>query len=175
MARDDRLEVGRVHKAHGLKGDVVVSLTTDRTERVEPGSVLHVDGIERTVARSTTQPPDRWIVGFTGVTDRNAAEALRGAVLTAEPLDAEDGEWWVHDLVGATVVLADGSEVGTVASVQDNPAHELLVLDTGDLVPIVFVSDGSGLPERVVIDPPDGLFDLADPPSAAAGRSSADT
>lgn len=158
MTSTDRLEVGRVHKAHGLKGDVVVSLTTDRTERVDPGSVLFLDDVEHTVARSTTQPPDRWIVGFAGVTDRTAAEALRGAVLTAEPLDAAEGELWVHELVGAAVVLLDGTTVGTVEAVQDNPAHELLVLDTGDLVPGVFVVDGSGLPERVVIDPPEGLL-----------------
>jgi 16S rRNA processing protein RimM len=158
----DHLEVGRVHKAHGLKGDVNVSLTTDRLERIAPGSRLFVDGVEHEVARSTTQPPDRFIVGFVGVTDRTAAEALRGALLTAEPLDAEDGELWVHELVGATVVLPDGTPVGTVDSVQDNPAHELLVLDTGDLVPIVFVTDGSGLPARVVIDPPEGLLADAD-------------
>ncbi len=152
-----RLEVGRVHKAHGLKGDVSVSLTTDRLERVEPGSRLFADDVEHTVARSTHQPPDRWIVGFAGVTDRTGAEALRGALLTAEPLDDED-ELWVHDLVGAAVVLVDGTPVGVVEAVQDNPAHDLLVLDTGDLVPVVFVVDGSDLPERVVIDPPEGLL-----------------
>lgn len=154
----DRLEVGRVHKPHGLKGDVSVSLTTDRLERVQPGSRLFVDGVEHEVARSTSQPPDRWIVGFAGVTDRDGAEALRGALLTAPPLDAEDDELWVHELVGATVALPDGTVAGVVESVQDNPAHELLVLDTGDLVPVVFVVDGSGLPERVVIDPPEGLL-----------------
>lgn len=153
----DRLEVGRVHKAHGLKGDVSVSLTTDRLERVEPGSRLFVGDVEHEVARSTHQPPDRWIVGFAGVGDRDAADALRGSVLTAEPLDDED-ELWVHDLVGATVVLPDGTSVGVVDAVQDNPAHDLLVLDTGDLVPVVFVTDGSGLPERLVIDPPEGLL-----------------
>ena len=154
----DRLEVGRVHKAHGLKGDVSVSLTTDRLERVEPGSRLFVGDVEHEVVRSTHQPPDRWIVGFAGVSDRDAAEALRGAVLTAEPLDAEEDELWVHELVGATVALPDGTAVGVVEAVQDNPAHDLLVLDTGDLVPVVFVVDGSDLPERVVIDPPDGLL-----------------
>lgn len=154
----DRLEVGRVHKAHGLKGDVNVSLTTDRLERVEPGSRLFVDGVEHEVARSTTQPPDRFIVGFVGIADRTAAEALRGAVLTAAPLDAEEDELWVHELVGATVALTDGTAVGVVEAVQDNPAHDLLVLDTGDLVPVVFVVDGSELPDRVVIDPPEGLL-----------------
>jgi 16S rRNA processing protein RimM len=153
----DRLEVGRVHKAHGLKGDVIVSLTTDRTERVEPGARLWVGDDEREVARSRRHQ-DRWIVGFVGVPDRTAAEALRGRVLSAAPLDADAGEMWVHELVGAAVALPDGTEVGTVEAVQDNPAHELLVLDSGDLVPVVFVSDASGLPGRVVIDPPEGLL-----------------
>lgn len=153
----DRLEVGRVHKAHGLKGDVSVSLTTDRLERVARGSRLYVGDVEHEVVRSTHQPPDRWLVGFAGVTDRSAAEALRGAVLTADPLEDED-EIWVHDLVGATVALPDGTAVGVVEAVQDNPAHDLLVLDTGDLVPVVFVTDDTQLPERVVIDPPDGLL-----------------
>lgn len=153
-----RLEVGRVHKAHGLKGDVSVSLTTDRLERVEPGSRLFVDDVEREVVRSTHQPPSRWLVGFAGITDRTAAEALRGAVLTAAPLEAEVDELWVHELVGASVALADGTVVGVVEAVEDNPAHDILVLDTGDLVPAVFVVDASALPGRVVIDPPEGLL-----------------
>lgn len=157
----DRLEVGRVHKAHGLKGDVVVSLTGDRAERVAPGARLWVGADEREVARSRPHQ-DRWIVAFVGVDDRTGAEALRGQPLTAPPLDATDGEMWVHELVGATVVLADGTEVGVVEAVQDNPAHELLVLDTGDLVPVVFVTDPSGLPDRVVIDPPEGLLATSD-------------
>jgi 16S rRNA processing protein RimM len=156
----DRLEVGRVHKAHGLKGEVVVSLTTERTERVAPGARLWVGEVAYEVLRSSRHQ-DRWIVAFDGVADRTAAEALRGSVLSAPPLDADDGELWVHELVGASVLLPDGRAVGTVTSVQDNPAHDLLVLDTGDLVPVVFVTDAAGLPESIVIDPPEGL--LADP------------
>lgn len=155
---DDLLEVGRVDKAHGLRGEVIVALTTDRTERVASGSRLWVGEVEREVVRSTPHQ-HRWIVGFAGVEGREAAEALHGAALHAEPLDAEDGALWVHHLVGAEVVLPDGSRVGRVGSVQDNPAHELLVLDTGALVPVVFVSDATGLPERLEIDPPEGLLD----------------
>ncbi|MGI8936819.1 MAG: ribosome maturation factor RimM [Iamia sp.] len=154
---DDLLEVGRVDKAHGLRGEVIVALTTDRTERVAPGTRLWVDEVEREVARSTPHH-HRWIVAFAGVEGRDAAEALHGATLRAEPLDADDA-LWVHELVDAAVVLADGTEVGRVAAVQDNPAHELLVLESGALVPVVFVTDSSGLPDRVVIDPPAGLLD----------------
>lgn len=154
----DLLEVGRVDRAHGLRGEVVVALTTDRTERVGRGARLWVGGTPRTVAGSRRHQ-HRWIVAFDDVTSREAAEALRGAVVEAEPLEAGEGELWVHELVGATVALPDGTEVGRVAAVQDNPAHELLVLDTEALVPVVFVTDASGLPDRVVVDPPPGLLD----------------
>lgn len=154
---DDRLEVGRVDKAHGLRGEVIVALTTDRTERVAPGTRLWVDEVEREVARSTPHH-HRWIVAFAGVEGRDEAEAIHGATLRAEPLDVDDA-LWVHLLIDAAVMLTDGTEVGRVVAVQDNPAHELLVLDTGSLVPVVFVTDDSGLPDRVVIDPPEGLFD----------------
>lgn len=155
---DDLLEVGRVDKAHGLRGEVIVALTTDRTERLAPGSRLWVDEDERAVVRSNPHH-HRWIVAFEGLSDREAAEALHGATLRAEPLDADDGALWVHELVGAEVTLTDGTSVGRVASVQDNPAHELLVLDSGSLVPVVFVTDAAGLPEVIVIDPPEGLLD----------------
>jgi 16S rRNA processing protein RimM len=168
---DGLLEVGRIDKAHGIRGEVLVALTTDRTERVAPGARLWVDDVEREVRRSSAHH-HRWIVAFDGVDDRNQAEGLRGAVLRAEPLPADDA-LFVHELVGASVVLPDGSAVGTVESVQDNPAHELLVLDDGALVPVVFISDAAGLPDRLVIDPPEGLLDLTagdgDPGDVAPG------
>lgn len=154
-----RLEVGRTTKAHGLKGEVLLVLASDRTDRLDPGSVLYLDDEAHEVV-TAHRHQDRWRVRFAGVDDRTAAEALRGRVVTADPLPSDDGEIWVHEVIGAEVALADGSVVGTVAEVQANPAHDLLVLDDGTLVPEVFVTDASGLPERVVIDPPEGLLDL---------------
>lgn len=149
------LEVGRVAKAHGLRGEVVVDLLTDRTERLDPGSVLDSDrGPLRVV--STRPHQHRWLVTFEGVADRTGAEALAGLVLRAEPLDDADG-LWVHELVGATVRERNGVERGEVVAVIDNPAHDLLELGSGALVPVVFiieVADGV-----IVIDPPEGLFD----------------
>jgi 16S rRNA processing protein RimM len=135
---------------------VIVRLTTDRTERVDPGSVLQSKRGPMTVVSSRPHQRD-WIVLFEGVPDRNAAEALRGLKLLAEPLDDPDA-LWVHELVGATVVDAEGVERGRVTAVEVNPASDLLVLDSGALVPLTFVvSQGDG---RVVVDPPPGLFDL---------------
>jgi 16S rRNA processing protein RimM len=64
----------------------------------------------------------------------------------------------VHELVGASVRLPDGTEVGTVAEVEANPASDLLVLDSGTLVPVVFITGQE--PGQVTIDPPEGLLDL---------------
>jgi 16S rRNA processing protein RimM len=98
-------------------------------------------------------------VRFEGIDDRDAAERIRGALLTAEPLpEPPAGEVWVHDVIGAEVVDRAGAVLGRVTSVEANPAHDLLVIDTKVLVPMVFVVDQS--PGRLVVDVPDGLLDL---------------
>jgi 16S rRNA processing protein RimM len=149
------LEVGRITRAHGLKGEVVVELLTDRTERVAPGAILSTNDSQLTVDASRPHQ-GRFIVVFAGVRDRSAAEALVGCVLFAEGVEDDDA-LWVHELIGSTVRETDGTERGRVVSVQANPAHDQLVLDSGALVPAVFVvSCTDGI---TVIDPPDGLFE----------------
>ncbi len=143
-------------KPHGLRGEVIVELITNRLERVAPGSRLETDaGVLEVVDSSPHQ--GRFIVTFEGVHDRDGADRLRGLVLRAEPV-ADPGSLWVHDLVGSTVVLPSGEAVGVVDAVQANPASDLLVLDGGQLVPLRFVV--SHEPGRVVIDPPAGLLEL---------------
>lgn len=156
------LEVGVIRKSHGLRGEVIVALTTDRTERLDPGAVLHTDNGPVTVVRSAPHQ-NRWRVAFAGVESREDADRLRGTILRAEPVDDPD-EWFVHQLIGADVVTPDGVSVGTCTAVVEVPAYDLLELDTGHLVPVPFVVDveGSGPGGVVRIDPPEGLFDLVD-------------
>lgn len=172
-----RLEIGRVVKPHGIRGEVVVAPVTNRHERFEPGSVHWLahgvgeeEGAQQLWVRKARRHQGRWIVDYEGVADRTAAEDLRGAVLTGDPIDVlDDGEMWVHELVGSRVVdVAHGSRVerGRVTAVEVNPAHDLLVLDDGALVPIVFVVEFSPDEEEqgvVTVDPPAGLFPDADP------------
>jgi 16S rRNA processing protein RimM len=150
------LEVGRITRTHGVRGEVVVVLTTDRLERLAPGATLHSDAGELVVAAARPHR-DRWIVAFEGRRDREAAELLRGLVLRAEPLDDPD-ELWVHELVGATVATPSGTRLGTCVAVVANPAADLLELEGGALIPVVFVVDRG--PGWVTVDPPEGLFDL---------------
>lgn len=150
------LEVGRVVKPHGLRGEVAVEVVTNRPEqRFAAGSVLISDrGPLEVVSGRPHQ--GRWLVTFVGVDDRNQAEALRGLVLKAEPIE-EEGALWVHELIGAEVVGVDGRNYGLVEAVEANPASDLLVLAGERLVPLVFVVHQQ--PGRVVIDPPAGLLD----------------
>ena len=150
------LEVGRVTKPHGVRGDVIVALVTDRLERVAPGTVLDGEGRRLVVARSSPHQAAH-IVHFEGVDDRTGADALRGVVLRAEPIDDPD-ELWVHELIGALVVDVDGNARGVIEAVQANPASDLLVLDSGALVPVRFVVDRRD--HVVVVDAPAGLFDV---------------
>jgi 16S rRNA processing protein RimM len=155
-SRPTLLEVGRIGRAHGLRGEVVVSLTTDRLERVAPGAVLVTDAGELEV-RVSRPHQGRWIVAFAGHDNREDADRLKGLILRAEAVD-DPAELWVHDLVGAEVVTVAGETVGRCTGVVANPAADLLELDSGALVPVVFVVDHTR--DRVTIDPPDGLFDL---------------
>lgn len=157
-----RLEVGRIVKAHGIRGEVIVDAVSNRPGRFAPGAVLvgHAGGGEgRPFVVLRAQPQGRrWIVAFEGVETRTQAEALRDVVLTGEPGQTSAGELWVHELVGADVWDLAGMALGQVVAVEANPASDLLVLADGGLIPLTFVVESA--PGRVVVDLPSGLLDL---------------
>jgi 16S rRNA processing protein RimM len=158
--RGTLLEVGKIVKAHGIKGDVLVLLSSDRVERLNPGSVLSTSRGDVTVTRSAIHQ-GAYIVKFAEIADRTAAEGWRNTVLSAEKLvdDEEDDDViWIDELFDAQVVSEDGQVFGTVVSVEENPASDIMVLDNGFLVPLAFVVEVVAN-ERIVIDPPEGLFD----------------
>ena len=150
------LEVGRIVKAHGLKGQVLVDLWTDRVERLDAGTQLESEhGPLVVIAAARHQ--DRYIVTFDRIDSREEAERWRGVVLSAPRLE-DEGVIWIDDLFGAQVFDAEGVLRGVVVSVEANPASDLLVLDSGSLVPLTFVTDVVAN-ERIVVDVPEGLFE----------------
>lgn len=152
----DRLEVGRIDTAHGLRGEVVVSFVTNMvSERTTPGTRLWAENRWLTVVAARPHRK-KWLVTFDGVADRTAADALRGLILEAEPLETE-AEVFVHELVGRRLVDQHGTDHGTVASVIDNPASDLLELDDGRLVPLAFYVAHDET--TVSVDVPVGLLD----------------
>ncbi len=150
------LEVARITRPHGVRGDVLVVLTTNRTERLLAGALLASEDREF-VVRSSRPHKEAWIVEFEGFSDRNAAQEVSGMVLYAEPIDDPD-ELWVHDLIGAVVLDQHNTCRGVVVSVVENPASDLLELNDGALVPVNFVTEVMPS-ERITVEVPDGLFD----------------
>ncbi len=150
------VEVGRVVKPHGLAGELVVELWTDREERLAPGTELETDDGPLLVEASRPHQ-GRYLVRFAGVATREDADARRGVVLRATALE-EPGTLWVHDLVGAQVVTTAGVSVGTVTAVEANPASDLLVCSGGALVPLRFVTSiEPGV--AITVDVPQGLIE----------------
>lgn len=174
-----QLRVGRLLKAHGLKGAIKLELFTDEPERrfvpgatfalqVPTSSAWHGKTLELTELRWYNNQP----VGFfKDVDDRTAAETLIKAILwvdqDATELPAEPDAWYDHQLVGLRA-LRDGADVGRVARVDHLPAQDLLAIETASgevLVPFVaaFVPTVDLTAGTVVLTPPGGLFeDLPD-------------
>lgn len=135
---------------------MLVDLWTDRIERLDPGTELFTDRGTLLVKASAEHQPSRYIVTFDGITDRNESESWRGVVLRAKKLD-DDSVIWIDDLFEAEV-FENGELRGKVVDVEANPASDLLVLDTGFLVPLTFVTEVTPN-ERIEIEAPEGLFD----------------
>lgn len=138
--------VGRIGRAHGVRGEVIVHPRTDEPDRrFAPGSKLRAeaDGRTFTVAASRWHS-GRLLVRLEHIADRAAAEDLRGIMLLAdvpgdEPTGGDD-EFWDRDLIGLTVLTADGRPAGTVRRIR-HAAQDLLEIETPEgverLVPFV--------------------------------------
>jgi 16S rRNA processing protein RimM len=156
-----RLEVGRVVKPHGLSGEVVVKFTSNRPERTVVGATFEVAGAAATAPPSleiaSIRPFDAaHLVRFAGVEGRDAAEALRDAVLIAEAIEDPEA-LFVHDLIGCEVFDRSGARKGTVTGIEANPVSDLLVIDERAYLPLRFVVETA--PGRVVVEAPEGIFE----------------
>jgi len=180
-----QLRVGRLTKAHGLKGAIKLELYTDEPDkRFVPGAVFSLQVPESSpwFGKTIEFAELRWYNGhpvgfFRGVEDRTAAESLIKAILWMDhdesALPEENDAWYDHQLTGLRVVR-DGVDVGTVSRVDHFPAQDLLIVATpgGEvMVPFVkaIVSDVNLETQTVTITPPLGLFEeLPDEPDELA-------
>lgn len=169
------LRVGRLTKAHGLKGALKLELYTDEPEkRFVPGAVftLQVPTASKWHGKTLELSELRWYNGhpvgfFVGVDDRTEAETLVKAILWVsqdeKQLPDEEDAWYDHQLVGLDA-LRDGVKVGRVARVDHLPAQDLLAVTTADgevLVPFVkaIVPEVDLTAGTVTLTPPPGLFE----------------
>jgi 16S rRNA processing protein RimM len=181
-----QLQVARIGKPHGIRGEVTVQVLTDAPgDRFVPGTEFVV---EPASAGPLTVHSARWnkdilLIAFEEIETRNEAETLRGAKLFIESEELEDNDdegWYEHELVGLEARV--GSQVvGKVSGLNTMPVQDLLVVKTPDgkeilipfveqIVPEVNVAEG-----YVLVTPPAGLFEinLEDAGAAEAGEPEA--
>lgn len=159
----DEVTVGVVSKPLGLRGEVYVRPDPDVADDFTAGSTYRAGERILTVAASRLHGGRR-VVRFDAVEDRDAAEALRGAVLTLPRSDValDDDAFWADDVVGREVVNAAGDHVGTLVEVTDGAAHDYLVVSRpqGRQVLIPAVDELVEVtPDRIVVQALPGLLD----------------
>lgn len=178
--------VGRIGRAHGVRGQVSVEVRTDEPERrFSPGQRLRMSPPHggRTELEVVEARPHsgRLLVSFLEVGDRTVAESLRGTLLLVDlapdEQPADPDEYYDHQLVGLAVVDGEGGSLGEVSAVVHLPEQDLLSVtrpgadrDGEVLVPFVqaIVTDVSLAQGRIVVQPPAGLFEPVGEPSAPA-------
>lgn len=162
--------IGRVAKAHGIRGEIAIDMMSDLPDRFVPQARVHLGGVWRTIV--TARPHQgRMLVTFAELTDRTAAETLRGQSVFGDVIEAEAGEYYlVQELLDCTVYDEDGTDLGTVVDIVGLPAaapYDLLEVARADgsvwLLPAVddYVVVDDVADERVLrlVNPPEGLID----------------
>lgn len=167
------LRVCRIGRAQGLKGEVnVMSFTDAPRTRFAPDTTLVTEAGETFTVERSRNYKSRWIIKFSGVDDRTAAEALNGTTLYTtppDPTDAESGDedddgYYFTDLIGLTARLEGGTTVGRVTDVTEMPGQDLLEITephgSVSLVPFVeqIVTDVDLDAGTLTLDPPGGLL-----------------
>jgi 16S rRNA processing protein RimM len=170
---EPRVCVGVIVGAQGVRGAVRVKpFTADPDGVAAYGPVEDEGGARRFPLRIAGRARGVVIATIPGIEDRDAAEALKGVRLYVDRAalpTAEEEEYYHADLVGLAAVLADGTELGRVRAVHDFGAGDSLEIErpgaisvmvpfTKAAVPVVDLAGG-----KLVIDPPEGLFDAPEP------------
>lgn len=165
-APSDPAVIGRVVRPHGLAGEVVVEPAGHATAGPAIDTKVWLQGAWRRVQRVRIDNKGRWMIAFAGIGDRDAAESLRGAEVSvdAEELPRlEQGNYYIHDLVGCRVEDTGGNELGEVIAVVSGPQDLLEIEYDGvrSLIPMArdLLREIDIEERRIVIDAPAGLAD----------------
>jgi len=159
----DRIEIGAVARAHGIRGEVRVVLYNPGSTALDRAASLYIGERELAIESARPLPGGAYLVGLVGVADRDQADALRGqpVAVARDDLDLDEGEVLLADLVGCRVELPDGTDWGVIAAVEPGP-QDRLVIHCGDIERQLPVADPFLVSidldqRRIVVDPPEGL------------------
>lgn len=153
-----RIALAAVAGAHGVKGEVRLKLFSDSAKNLSAHQKLYVGGAERRLL-SVRDSGKTAVAQFEGVSDRSAAEALRGSLVEVDrsalpPLN--DGEYYHADLIGLPCVDNQGQDRGRVVAVENYGAGDLLEIEAQDgkrsLIPFrAGIADLEG--DKIILDP----------------------
>jgi len=137
--------VGRIGKAHGILGEATIEVRTDEAEnRFAIGAILETDNHGNLTVASARVHNGILLLGFEGIEDRNAIEALRNELLYADvDIQApgiDEDDYHVLQLIGCTAFLVDGDEFGIVTDVLNLPGQDVLAIKSAEgevLIPFV--------------------------------------
>lgn len=165
----NRIEVGRIHRAVGLKGAVELELYSGDQGRLSPGAVLLVAGRPLTVVKSGQGRKGRFKVQFAEADGREAAEELRGTTIEVEEEELRgpaEGSYFHFQIMGCKVITAAGDPVGEITGIMETGANDVyLVRAPGQkkevLIPAIRdVVLNIDIDKKIItIDPPQGLIE----------------
>ena len=171
------LAVGRVARAHGVRGRVLIAPFNAESMGLERATALWLSpkGQPEKQRRFEVAHAERanlgYLVTLQGIAGRDAADALRGSEVLidrAELPGLEEGEVWAADLVGCAAFDTAGNACGTVTGLEDAGPNELLTLALPNgavvLVPLALVREVDPGARRMVIEVPEGLFEVQQAP-----------
>ena len=173
MNWDAMAVVGRIARAHGNRGEVIVNVETDfPQDRFRPGAEVFIErrGVVEALRLARVRfQHERPVLAIEGVETMNDAEALAGFELRV-PVDRlaalPAGTFYRHELIGCRVETGSGAAVGVVKDVEGTVGGSRLIVDGGSrgeiLIPLAAeicrAIDIAG--QRIVIEPPEGLLEL---------------
>lgn len=168
--RPEFISIGRVSKAHGIKGEVIVFPITDNADQFRrPMEFFLSNGSQirdRIEIEKVREQKGRFIVKLRGFDDRDSAESIRGFYIerrleSDEKLDPD--EYYIFDLIGLNVFTTAGEKIGTIGDVLSLPANDVYVVRNNSqeiLIPAIksIIKRVDLENELVLIEPMEGLF-----------------
>jgi 16S rRNA processing protein RimM len=164
-----QLVVGRIGRAHGVLGEATIEVRTDDPDlRFTVGNKLTLDNGKQLSIKSSRWHNQVLLLAFDGINDRNQIEELRDQLISAEvdTNNMAEGEYHFQQLIGSEVFLKSGGLVGVVDEIVKLPGQDLLSVNKDGkevLIPMVkqIIVSIDIKTKKIVVDPPEGLFDVA--------------
>ena len=163
----EKVPVGRVRRAVGLKGELSVTAYGNDPSRFRPGMALQIQDTEYSVLSARQGPRGAVLLKIEGIPDSDSAELLRGAEVLADVGDLPqqpDGVYYHYQLIGLAVRTADGREIGAVLEIMETGGNDVYIVRSAGgqetLVPALkdVVVDIDLAAGTMTIDPPPGLI-----------------